>query len=178
MLKSIFGIESKDEEKKRIEKLEKEDRLRKECSSGNIEKVKILLHGIKNFNINARDPNNPDNWALYNAIKDDNLEIADLLLQNKSDPNLKTSSGRTLLHTASTQGNLKLIQLLLTHTAHVNTQDNDGWTALHQAVYCKNVEVVKLLLERNADYTIKSIKDYISNNISFPANSVHTYRYS
>jgi ankyrin repeat protein len=84
-------------------------------------------------------------------------EAAQLLLNNKADPNdvSKNSMKVAPLHSAvanrDPQKSLELTTLLLRHGAKVNIAQEGGWTPLHQAAAHGAREIVRMLLDRGAD---------------------------
>ena len=90
---------------------------------------------------------------LYWASKDnDNVEIAKLLIKNKTDMNERDKNGKTALHYVNS---VEMAKLLIENGADVNTRDEDGKTPLH---YVNNVEIAKLLIENGAEVNAMSNK--------------------
>ena len=77
-----------------------------------------------------------------------NLEIAELLLQNKADVNAKNSYRFTPLHYASKSGHLEVVKLY--NGADVNTKGSAGNTPLHLAATSGYPKVVETLLKHGA----------------------------
>ncbi|XP_020293932.1 putative ankyrin repeat protein RBE_0220 isoform X5 [Pseudomyrmex gracilis] len=137
----------------------------------------MLLDRGANVNAETQDGTTP----LHHAIKFENMEIAELLLNhganvNASDKselvsgvqmlldrganvNAETRYGTTPLHHAIKFENMKIAELLLDHGANVNASDKSG-TPLCCAVEKKNVEVVAMLLDRGANINAISHNDY------------------
>lgn len=88
---------------------------------------------------------------LYRAVRNNNLEMAKLLLENKADINKFNHSGWTPLYSAASRNKLEMVQLLLKNNANVNKAASNGCTPLYQAAYNNNLEMAKLLLENKAD---------------------------
>ena len=117
-------------------------------SRKHLEMVQWLLH-------RGADPNISDEiyrWtALHWVAQDDDLIIAQMLLQHNADPNIQNSKGEIPLHTASRGGKSNFTRLLLEHGADLNARRKDGATPLHLASRNGWVEVARLLIEHGAD---------------------------
>jgi ankyrin repeat protein len=89
------------------------------------------------------DPNIKDNGgasALFFATKDP--EIAELLLSNGADANLKNNQGQTVLMDSD---NPEFVKVLLKHKADPLIKDNQGKTAFDYAAQYRSNEVLELL---------------------------------
>ncbi|WLR56986.1 ankyrin repeat domain-containing protein [Mesobacillus subterraneus] len=122
--------------------------------SGNAKKVASLIedgediHQIDYFGYSALD------WA----IMDDNLQMVQLLLDLKADPNFESDYGMTPFMTASEKGSESIIKILHDAGGNPNYQEmSSGYTALTYAVFSGEIETVKLLIELGAD---SQLKDY------------------
>lgn len=93
--------------------------------------------------------------ALHIARNLKDIEVAELLLQNGADVDMRDKDGKTALHHASVKGMEEMVELLLQYQAHVNLGDNFGWVPLHLAINVMKVEVLKVLLEHGADVNMK-----------------------
>ena len=85
--------------------------------------------------------------ALMIACSNDDFHIAQLLLENKADPNIQNERKYTALMYASR--NYKLVKLLFAYNADVNSKNFLGETLLHFASMFGNVRVIEMLLETN-----------------------------
>ncbi len=75
-----------------------------------------------------------------------NLPVAEVLLSNKADPNLKDQDGRNVLHAAAARGQcIEMVKLLLKHGANQEEKDDQGRTALEIADAKKHAKVFKAL---------------------------------
>lgn len=64
------------------------------------------------------------NSPLYNAIKYDNNEVAETLIELGANPNLKNRDEQTPLHCATFKKNYRIVELLLRHGANKNVKNN------------------------------------------------------
>ena len=103
------------------------------------------------------DPNALDSSGLsplHWAIRDNQRQIAEILLENGAAVNQRTGSADgtsyTPLHFAAFEGNSALVQLLLDNGAELSARSASGNTPLHVAATQNHVNIVSLLLERGA----------------------------
>nr|QOY46861.1 cyclin-dependent kinase inhibitor 2C [Ambystoma andersoni] len=75
-----------------------------------------------------------------------NPEIAQILLDNGADPNLRDPTGFAVLHDAAREGFLDTIRTLVVFRAEVNIEDEEGNLPLHLAATEGHLGVVKFLL--------------------------------
>lgn len=82
----------------------------------------------------------------------DHPDVAQLLLENRVDPNAATDSGFVALFWAARYGHEKVVKVLIDHGANLNAKDKDGLTALKWAttnqsaspeVYQRVIELLK-----------------------------------
>lgn len=85
-------------------------------------------------------------------------EIAELLLKNGADINVKNQAGKMPLHVAAQELQKEIVEVYLKYNANVNAKTDNKFsnTALHLAMSFrkfnyKNEQVIKVLLESNAD---------------------------
>jgi hypothetical protein len=94
---------------------------------------------------------------LFYAVERKNRDMVELLLENKADPNIETTEGRSCLFEAyskySGKLSLSLIALLLDHRADVN-HPQGGAPLIFQAVETCNLELTSLLLDHGASPNI------------------------
>ncbi|MHB9023414.1 MAG: ankyrin repeat domain-containing protein [Armatimonadota bacterium] len=82
--------------------------------------------------------------------------LVKLLLAQGANPNLKTKSGSTPLHSAAGVGLLDAVKQLLAKGVNMNAVDQDGNTPLHYAVSNGQKAVVEQLLAAKAETTVKN----------------------
>jgi ankyrin repeat protein len=123
--------------------------------NGHKEVVYILLE--KGADVNAKTgiigENLADYTPLHFAVTEGDMEVANLLLDNKAHLAARDTLGDTPLHKAASTGHEQMVNLLLRKAvlADVDAKNGSGETPLHLAV--KNKEkaaVVGLLLDKNA----------------------------
>lgn len=68
--------------------------------------------------------------------------VAELLLANKADVNIRDDFGRTALHHAALFDRMEIAVLLVNAGADVNAKDHAGYTPLH---YAFNLEMKEFL---------------------------------
>ena len=84
-----------------------------------------------NEKLNGRAP-------LHIATLRGHKKIAEFLIAQGANVNIRDHDGRTPLHYASAQHNMELAQLLIAHGANVNAKDKQGLTILEAAGYQKS----------------------------------------
>ncbi|MEO8099443.1 MAG: ankyrin repeat domain-containing protein [Acidobacteriota bacterium] len=117
-----------------------------------------------------RDTNGGQLTALVFAARQNCIECARILLDNKADVNQTTNYGWTPLLTATQNRNYKLATLLLERGANPNLRNNGGWSPLYIATDNRNIEIgdyptpksdidhleyIKLLLAKGADVNVR-----------------------
>jgi ankyrin repeat protein len=84
---------------------------------------------------------------LVMAAGANNAEIVELLLKNKSDPDIKDQVGNTALHVAAHKGHHSVIRILLLQgKADPHIMNNMGRTPLQVAVQREQIGAVKMIL--------------------------------
>merc|ERR1719399_1632555 len=128
---------------------------------GDIEEAALLLDRGR-AKVGALMP--PSNTtALHTACRAGDLDMVELLLRYKANPNAKEISpcgGRTPLHIAATSDYIGIANLLLKADADSSAQDARGLTPLHTASQEGGCDTVKLLLARGADPHIRDFSGH------------------
>lgn len=87
---------------------------------------------------------------LLKAAASDDIEITQLLLQAKANPNLSDKEGTTPLIEASREGNDEMVDLLLETKVDPNVSDKNGLTSLDYAIEFGHDFTEELLLQAGA----------------------------
>ena len=128
--------------------------LHQACHNGQSEVVKAMLASGK-CNINAR--NDGMFTPLCTAAEDDNLLIAELLLDAGADANINGEEGNTPLHYAANNGNERLVKKLIACGAKLDERNESGETALILAAHGGFNYVVGALIDGGADVTVADL---------------------
>ena len=98
------------------------------AGAGDLKKVKAMLKGNPDLVFNKIHCG----WtALHFAARNGQNEVAEFLLANKADLNVKDCGGQTPLHMAVQSGYKDMVELLLANGADVNAKDDHGKTPLY-----------------------------------------------
>lgn len=121
--------------------------------TGNIE---LLQQQLGAGDINAKD--NSGKTLLMNAVIENRVDMAKILIREGADVNLHDYIGYTALHYAAQDFSYEMCKLLLENKAVVNDRDENGNTPLFRAVFSSRAgdEVIKLLLLHGADKQLKN----------------------
>jgi ankyrin repeat protein len=136
------------------------------ASAGDIDTVRLLVD--KGATI---DGSRCEKTILLGAACKNQLELLQLLLDNRADPNAVDNSSSTALQTAARCGSTEAVCLLLDRGADPNVRSgHDEGTALQAAAYHGSVEIVRLLLERGADVNAsdKRGETALMNAVQYP----------
>ena len=90
---------------------------------------------------------------LHNAVESGNLEICKFIIENKSNPNLRSHDRDTPLHLAAAFGNLAIFKFLFHVVKDKSPQTESKDTPLHYAAELSHLEVCKFILENMEDST-------------------------
>lgn len=119
----------------------------------NIEKIKLLLDQGANVNAqNSRIKITP----LETAIKANNAEIAELLLQHGADTTQLNWCKHTPLLQAVKKDNIKIVELLLEYGADPDFKAHNGQQAIDIATDNKNEEMVELFNSLGGGKSLKA----------------------
>jgi ankyrin repeat protein len=125
------------------------------CKKGDFNIVKNLI--IQGIDINHKEAideiSDGTPLILCSMIGEDS--IAELLLENGADVNIKNNLKETPLMLVSLSGSIKITELLLKNNAKINEQNQAGQTALIFAVSNKRKEIVEKLVKNKCDVNIK-----------------------
>ncbi len=100
------------------------------AKSDNIDQLKSFID--KGYNVNAIEEKT--GWTpLHSAVSFGHISIAELLINNGANVNMRSHSGFTPLHIAVDQGNVSLVEFLISKEADVNAKNAAGLTPLNLA---------------------------------------------
>ena len=91
------------------------------------------------------------NNNIFEAARDGNIDIVELLLKEHVDINIQDENGETALMLASKNGHIQVVELLLKEHADVNIKNQDGHTAIMLALQNVYTQVMELLGEHVDD---------------------------
>ncbi|KAF4452578.1 hypothetical protein F53441_4597 [Fusarium austroafricanum] len=91
-----------------------------------------------------------DETAIFLAVKNQYLDIVELLIARGADINRRNKTGDNLVYFAVTTGNYNLVKLLLDHGVDPNSHADGDVPPLLLAVRRGYLEIVKLLFDRGA----------------------------
>ncbi|CAH2310800.1 cyclin-dependent kinase 4 inhibitor C [Pelobates cultripes] len=111
------------------------------AARGELEQLEDLLRGAPDVDV----PNKFGRTALQ-VMRLGNPAIARALLSRGANPNLRDSTGFSVLHDAARAGFQDTVQTLLLYQADVNIQDNEGNLPLHLAAKEGHLPVVRFLI--------------------------------
>jgi cytohesin len=90
--------------------------------------------------------------SLESAVKENNVELIEILLNKGADPNTPTQNGMTPLELAIRNGNADVVQLLIDFGADPQQEgQRSRMTPLHKAVAGGSTDVIDVLLANGAD---------------------------
>ena len=116
------------------------------------------------------------NWSILHFVASNNqLEIAEFLLQNEANAEIIDENVCIPLHLAVHYGHVEMTHLLLRSNYNIiNIVDkNWGYTALHEAVKNDQTEMCSLLLNYGADINIKNYDGKIASQLAKSAQVKH-----
>lgn len=110
------------------------------CYHDNEEVVRFLVDKVS-------DINGTSNYGttLMAAVVKGNLNIIEMLLTNKADPDIADSNGTTAMHYAVMFKNYEAVKLLIEANANLKIMDNRGQSALDYAVKQNDKKLKNLL---------------------------------
>jgi ankyrin repeat protein len=113
---------------------------------GKYDETKFFLESLTNKE--REDIINFDNRNILLAIRNNNLGMAKLLIENGADVNKENKSKETPITEAATLNKFHMVKLLIDAKADVNKQDKSALTLAARKGY---FEIAKLLIENGAD---------------------------
>lgn len=137
------------------ENYKKETALMLAVASNNTNLVNYMLgKGAHANSFNASGEN-----ALF-YIRENNLEMFEVLVNNGADLSHATQNNSTLLINAARSENYDIVRYLLNNGAEVNAKDDLGHTAFQYIIspYDRNRDLVELFLSKGADVNTRDTK--------------------
>ena len=153
-------------------------------SVGNTEAVSFLLYEMV-VSVSHFDENNQS--ALITAIENNHIEIAQLLLNAKADPNHQRNDGNTPLHIACYKGYTQLAVLLMDFGTNPAITNENGQTPLLSAIRGHMTEVVMMIARQLPKHVISpaillacrlgysDIINFLLQYIDPPSSSIHLH---
>ncbi|MBL8151101.1 MAG: ankyrin repeat domain-containing protein [Blastocatellia bacterium] len=109
--------------------------------------AKLLL----DYGANPSEDNEYGWTPLLEAVKQEDMELVDLLIAKGAAINSRANNGYTPLIMAASKGNKKIVERLLSEGADVASKDYFGYTALNTAILDGHAYVVKPLLDKGCN---------------------------
>ena len=131
---------------------------RKAIQNGDYDTLRsLLLRGL-----NPNDANLDGFTLLIDAARVQQLDIIELLVEQRAGLEIGDKSGNTPLHWAAGEGAYDSIELLIELGANVNAQNRRGETPLVSAIRKDDTIAVEILLAAGPDL---SVRDYTGKSI-------------
>lgn len=108
------------------------------------------LKHLNKFGI--RYNNDPKYTLLMHAVLHERMELANVLLSKRANPNAARGRSFPLL-IAATNASSQMIGLLLKNGADINQKSPFQWTALHKICISSNTDMIRFLVEQGANIT-------------------------
>ncbi|MDA3911863.1 MAG: ankyrin repeat domain-containing protein [Bacteroidales bacterium] len=117
-------------------------------ASGHLDIVQLLID--ERADVNTK-PYHSIQTALYSAVVNGHVEIAELLILNGAKMNITNSFKNNLLHLAAQNYVWEMLDLLLYYDMKVDAIDEDNRTALHHAAFFGMEGNISVLLDNGAN---------------------------
>lgn len=145
-----------DKPKKKVQKVDYQQKLIDEINKNNIDEVKKILK-MKGIDLNKKDSDG--NIPLHYAVTESD-KLVQLLIDDGSKVNATDNKGHTPLHVVVASNilvpsKLKIMRVLFENDVKINKSNDEGKTALHFAVTNNEPKVVRALIEEDAKTNIK-----------------------
>jgi ankyrin repeat protein len=133
------------------------------CEYGNEEILKLILDKYKELDLNK--PNNSGKTLLDYALRENNIETAEFLLENGADICSAKNGKVFAISYLCNNGKIKILKLIFDRYKElgINTVDDLGNNMLYYAICVNNVEAVRLLIDNeNKDDISTAEQDKLS----------------
>lgn len=143
------------------------------------ELINLNMETIENYITQKGDINVLDKRKsnmLHYAVRINNYNFAQLLIENKIDINHQDLYGETPLSLAAHMGNFELCELLIKNNANINIQDSKGLSPLHKASYRGKMEIIYLLLSQGAKISLRSENGILPIHMAVRSNKPEIIR--
>jgi ankyrin repeat protein len=117
-------------------------------ASGNMHFIRYVF---QRHSIDINDPVSQGFTALHLATRRKLADVAQFLIENGADVDVRDDQGETALHVAARRGSIPIVQSLLRHGADVNARDKHGDRPILAATSHCHPEIVRTLLQSGAD---------------------------
>ena len=113
---------------------------------GEFKMVKLLIDSGVNVNLPNKFGSTPLVYAVYKGKMEIQYDIASLLIERGASTNVKTRTGKSLLHLAADGGYYDILQLLLANGAKVGTKDRNGNSPTEAIMKVEKIDKFKTIL--------------------------------
>ena len=131
------------------------------AATGACEAVKLLLDKGAQVNTKTDQDNTPLHALAWEETvgrkkKEEDAEIAQLLIKHGADIYAVNKRGHTPIHIAAGSGKVEIIKLLLNKGCDINLKDTYGEGPLHMAAKYQEDKVIRYLLVNGANFNAKN----------------------
>ena len=116
-------------------------------TSGNLDQAQALLE-VEPMLVESKADGS---YPIFEVLREDQMQMFMLLIDNGADVNVKDEQGNTPLHYAAQEGQTELTKILIDKGANISAKGLKDLTPLHAAAKGGNKDVVVSLLDAGAD---------------------------
>lgn len=125
--------------------------------------------GISIVDIQDNNGNIPLHYALFN----NNNELVDLFITNKSDIFLYDNKGFNGLYYAVKTNNSKILETVISSTTKIDVKTKKGHTPLHIAIQYQYYDIARLLIQHKASVFLQDNKDFSPLHYAVAWNNIN-----